>query len=163
MNAPLMPQIDRAILAELADFPKTPDAVKKAVALMGDWSFMDYVYEIELLTGAPVIKSTQTEPGYFFLCTNVSIQHDSPLAPPIVQITDKKKQKSFFDSRFQGASSSGLAGPGAAEPLAEGAAIYWPFGEMANIELAAMRPAGAGNTKLTALVSGWKFPIDRGL
>lgn len=162
MNAPLVPQIDRAILAELSTFPKGKTEIQKALNLLGDWSFMDYVYVLTLDSDKVFQMTKQTEPGYFFICTSVSIQHDSPLLPPIVQITDMKKQKDFFDSKYHGVSSSAIAGPGAAEPLAEGGAIYWPFGEMANIRLSALRPAGAGTTQLTALVTGWKFPIIRG-
>lgn len=154
MNAPLVPQIDRAILADLSAFPGTnAAAVKNAIDTLADWSYMDYVIEIDLTT-AQVIKSVQTEPGYFFLCTAVSVQHDNPTNPPLVQIQDKKKQKYFFNSAV---SASAVFGPGAAEPLSEGAAIYWPFGQMANIEVTATKPTGAANTKIVVLVSGWKF------
>ena len=162
MNAPLLPVLDRAILADLESFSSDKALLNNVIQAQLDYCFMDYSFQFDLNSDSLQSKQIQTEPGYFFVATSVSVQHDSPLQPPLIQINDRKKQKSFFTSNDltqPGADSSATFGPGASPILAEGAAIYWPFGELANIEVQAIRPAGAAQTAVTVLVTGWKFPI----
>lgn len=159
MNAPIVPQLSQMILGELLQFES--DEKKRFVleSMQRDFVYMDYVVQLSLSgLGQTKQKIIQLETGYNFVMVSFSVQHDAPDAPPFIQLTDRKRQKQILAGSANqfGVNASASAGPGACRILTEGASIYWPFGELANLEfLAQSKKAGA--TKVTALVTGWKF------
>jgi len=156
MNAPLLSQIDRELLIDLSRFPSSPAGFKRLKEIQFDYVSMDYITTLTVQPGELVQKRIILEQDYFFFATGVAVQHDQPLSPPLVQVTDGKRQKDLLPPG--GVDSSVSFGPGAAAVLAEPGSIFYPFGEM-GILLYSVTNTAATAAEITVIVSGWKVPM----
>lgn len=158
MNAPLKSFLDREILNDLFAWPEnaTAERLSRLRSLAREVVSMDYVATASVPAGQTVTKVLKMEPGFNFVSTGASVQHDQPENAPLVQLTDLKKQRQIYGEK--GIPSSAAFGPGACAVLTEPAFILWDFGEMGIVEISFTNTA-ATTAEITAILTGWKWSI----